>query len=298
MRTVLVTGATGFLGSYVLPELKKAGFAVRCLVRNAEDSKTLESMGALAVRGDVRARASLSRALKGVDVVLHMAAVVKCSSKQLYYDVNQRGTENLVAACTESGVKRFIHISTHDVTFERGDYSISKLRGEDAVRNSGLDFTILRPTAIYGRGECAFSGLVRSIKCLPVVPIPGKGDAKLQPVYAGDVAGAVMKTIGSKRTIGRTYFVAGPDQITFDELVNAIMSELGTRKTKLHVPLSIARLAAWILERLVANPIVTTDSLELLTCDKTCDCTPAAEDFGYAPTHFRDGIRSMLGADD
>jgi NADH dehydrogenase len=294
-KTILVTGATGFLGSYVLPELKKAGFRLKCLVRNKADAKLLESAGAQVVYGDVRDKSSLTQALRGTDAVLHMAAVLKSSSKKLYYDVNQYGTKNLVDACVENKVRRFIHISTHDVTFERGDYSLSKLKGEEVVKNSKLDFTIFRPTAIYGRGECAFSGLVRSIQRLPIVPIPGSGDAKLQPVYAGDVAKAIVNSINRRNAIGKTYFVADPDTVTFDELVDMIMDVFGTRKPKLHVPVALAKPFVWFYERVIGNPVVTTDSLALLVCDKTCEHSSAPKDLGYTPTRLKDGIRSMLG---
>jgi nucleoside-diphosphate-sugar epimerase len=293
-KIVLVTGATGFLGSYVLPELKKAGFGLKCLVRNKADAKLLESAGAQVVYGDVRDKSSLTQALRGTDAVLHMAAVLKSSSKKLYYDVNQYGTKNLVDACVENKVRRFIHISTHDVTFERGDYSLSKLKGEEVVKNSKLDFTIFRPADIYGRGECALSGMARLIKSLPVVPIPGKGDAKLQPAYAGDVATAIAKAISNSKSIGKTYFIAGPDQIAFEELVDSIMGELGIKKAKVHVPLAVVKPLVRVYEKVAGNPFMTTDSLELFTRDKTCDYSPAARDLGYSPMHLKDGVKIML----
>jgi len=295
IKTVLVTGATGFLGSYVLPALKKAGFDVVCMVRSEDDAARMMQPGVRTVLGDVRDRASLNAAMKGADAVVHMAAVVKSGDSQIYYDVNQRGTENIVAACAEAGVRRIVHVSTHDVTFERGDYSISKLRGEESVRSSGLDYTIIRPTAIYGKGECALSGLVRTIKSLPVVPIPGGGKNEMQPVYAGDVAAAIVGALSNHKASGKVYFVAGPDKVTFEGLTDMIMGDLGIGKAKLHVPLFAARPMAWACERISGDPFITADSLEMMVRDRVCDHETAAKELGYEPTPLKDGIRKMLG---
>jgi len=300
MRKILVTGATGFLGSYVVAELKKMKYDFKCLVRKEGDAYLLEKEGIQIVYGDVTNKPSLISALKGVDTVLHMAGVIKSSSKELYYDVNERGTKNLVEACEENKVKKMVHISTQDVVFQQGDYSISKLKGEEVVKNSALAFTVFRPTVIYGAGECGLKDLVSLIRNFPIVPVLGNGQNKFQPVYAGDVAKAIVKAvvepkdITKDKTRGRTYSIGGPDRITFDELVDLIMKELKIKKAKIHVPALLLKPFVQVYEKVAPNPFMTVDSLKLLTCDKTCDNSAAITDLGYKPIHFKDGIKYML----
>lgn len=291
---ILVTGGTGFLGGYVLRSLSDAGYSPKVLVRNGVDAAKLEGLGVDVVYGEMRDKPSLERALGGAIAVVHMAAVVKSNSKQLYYDVNELGTRNLVAACAEKGVNRIVHVSTQDVTFMRGDYALSKMKGEEAVKNSGLEFTIIRPTAIYGRGDCALSGMLNLIRKFPVVPIPYGRDSRIQPVYAGDVATAITKSIGSKNSIGKTYTVAGPDIFTYGELADAIMVGLAVKKPKILMPFWVMKPFVGIYERLSSNHLVTVSSLELMSCDKTCDHSSAAASLGYVPTRFKEGMKDML----
>ena len=291
---VLVTGGAGFLGGYVMRYMFDAGYSPKALVRSSEDAAKLQALGAGVVYGDLRDKTSLERALDGTVAVVHMAAVVKSNSRQLYYDVNELGTRNLIEACVKKGVKRMVHVSTQDVTFMRGDYALSKLKGEEAVKSSALEFTIIRPTAIYGKGECALSGMLNLIRKLPVVPVPYGKDSRIQPVYAGDVAIAITNSIGNRNSIGKTYTVAGPDVFTYGELADAIMVGMGVKKPKILIPFWIMKPLVRVYERLSSNPFVTTDSLELMSCDKTCDHSSAAESLGYVPTSFKDGIGEML----
>lgn len=293
MRT-LVIGATGFLGSYVAKELKDAGISFRCLVRQGSDTKILKKLGIPTIYGDIRHKNTLKKAIKEADTVINMAAILSASSKRLYYDVNYKGVRNIVEVCTRYKVKRLIHVSTGDVIFRRGDYSISKLKGEEAVRKSNLDFTILRPTAIFGKGECDLTTLLYLVRRLPIIPVIGDGKNKLQPVYARDVAKAIVKIIKSKKTVGKTYSLGGSDQISLNSLLDLIMKELGVKKAKMHIPVSFATPFVQVYERVVPNPFITLDKMTLLTYDKICDNSEAIRDLKLNPTGINKGIKYLL----
>jgi nucleoside-diphosphate-sugar epimerase len=291
---VLVTGATGFLGSHVVEVLKKEGIDFRCLARMDSNTNFLESLSAPISYGDLREKGSLKNALKDVDTVLHMAGVIKSSSRKTYYDVNYLGTKSLVEACKKLGVRRFVHVSTQDIIFSLGDYSISKMMGESIVRSSGLDFTILRPTAIYGDGEGSLKELACLIKTMPIVPIIGSGTNKFQPVYVDDVAKAVLKVLKARKTIGKIYSLGGSERISFNGMTDIIMREFGVKKPKLHIPSMLAELLIRTYELSTDNPSMTACGIKLMGYDKICDNSSAIKDFGYNPIGFKKGVKYLV----
>jgi len=292
---IFVTGATGFLGSYLVSELKRRKLYLKCLVREDSDINLLKKLKVKLVYGDIRNKNDLKTVLKGVNIVIHLAGIITSSSQNLYYDVNVRGTKNLIEACKENKVKRFIHVSTQDVVFKRGAYSISKLQGEEAVKNSKLEFTIFRPTTIYGEGNCGLKNLVDMIKRSPLIPIMGSGKNKLQPVYVKDIVKAIVKTIKIDKTIGKVYFLGGAERISFNDLINLILRKLQLKKIKIHLPLTLVKSMAYLYEKVIPNPTFTVDKITLLTYDKICDNSLAERDLNFKPIDIRSGIKFLIG---
>jgi nucleoside-diphosphate-sugar epimerase len=169
---ILVTGATGFLGTHLGRELRQRGMAFAVFARSAQKARSYLDAGIEVCRGDLLDRASCDAATRGRDVVLHLAAAADVSDAAVNERVNVGGLQTLLRACCDNGVRRFIFVSSTCAGRERRDaYGETKLRGERLVRDSRIAHTILRPTMIYGRGSKEFETFVRVIQLSPVVPL-------------------------------------------------------------------------------------------------------------------------------
>jgi nucleoside-diphosphate-sugar epimerase len=297
LHRILVTGSTGFLGRRLVPALTDCGYEVRCLIRKDGSSGNGPHPTVSYAVGDVTDKESLVRALEGIDAVVNLAAVVRSSDRDLYYRVNRDGVVNLIQSCVDADVGRIIHMSTQDVVFDTGDYSKSKLLGEKAIESSSTRFTILRPTAIYGEDYEKGTGLgslIRMVKNLPFVPMIGDGRSKIQPVYIGDVVKSITASLANDNTIGKSYFIGGPDEVTYEQLVDIIMEAAGLRKIKLFVPGPMLLFGARLLESVMDSPPITRDAIRLLMMDKTCPIVEMKRDLVPDPVGLEDGMSKIL----
>jgi len=291
---IFITGATGFLGSHLVVGLKRKRLDFKCLVRRNSDISLLKKLKIKFVYGNLGDKNNLKNILKDMNIVIHLAGIINSSSKNLYHDINFSGTKNLIEACKKNNVRRFIHISTQDVDFTKGLYSISKLQGEEVVKGSELNFTIFRPTMIYGEGSCDLKDLINLIKKTYIVPIVGSGKNKFQPVYVGDIVKAIIKSIGNEKTIGKTYYLGGADKITYNNLIDLIIKRLQLKRIRIHLPIIFMKSIVWIYEKIVTNPSFTVDKIVLLTYDKTCDISLAEKDLRFKPIGIRNGIKHFI----
>lgn len=287
---ILVTGATGFVGKYLIKKLSKKE-KIRCLTR--EDINLGENIEV--VIGDLTDVASLERATKNVFTVIHLAAIIKSSRREEFEKVNVKGTQNLVEACVKNRVKRFIHISSHDSTLgDRYDYAYSKLKSEEVVKNSGLEYIILRPTVIYGKGDKESLGMLfNMIKNYSFAPVIGSGEYELQPVHVEDVVDVILRCLKLKKA-NKTYFVAGPKSLTFNEIIDNVSEALSKRVVKIHFPLFILRILLKPYEMISRNPSLTYKKLLAATENKTCDISETKKELGFKPATFKEGLKKTL----
>lgn len=282
---ILVTGATGFVGRNIVNELDQAGYAVRALARPGADTTPIAGRIAEMAAGDVTDLASLRQAARGCRAVIHLVAIRRQWGPRTFASITAQGTRNAVAAAVEAGVEHFVHMSALGLTDQPDTgYMQAKQAAEEAVRASGLRYTIFRPSFILGAGGFIeeYADLIRKA---PVVPIPGHGRFPVQPVDARDVAAAFRRALEAPAAAGQTYDLAGPERTTFEGLITAIMQALGVKKPKLHVPLALMRPVAAVLQRLTPNPPATTDEIKLLVAGNVGNPEPAARDLGlqYTP---------------
>jgi uncharacterized protein YbjT (DUF2867 family) len=207
MNRALVTGATGFTGSHTVPLLIDRGYSVRCLVRASSDRSVLAGNAVEWFQGDLADPHALKLAMKGTDLLVNVASI------------GFGHAPDIVDAALATGVKRAVFLSTTAIFTSLKAPSIAvRIIAEDAIKNSGLAYTILRPTMIYGgsrdRNMCR---LVRYLLRWPVMLIPGDGRNLQQPVYVNDVATAIVEAISTDRTIGKSYNVPGPKALTFKD---------------------------------------------------------------------------------
>jgi uncharacterized protein YbjT (DUF2867 family) len=297
MQRVFVTGATGFVGRAVVHALRAEGHAVRCLVRRGSELE-LRGLGAVErVEGDVLVRRGLEEDIAGCQSVIHLVGIIREAPTRgvTFENVHTQGTCNVLDAAVSAGVRRFVHVSALGTRAGAASrYHQTKWAAEEAVRGSGLAWTILRPSIIYGRGDGFVTVLARMVRRLPVVPVIGTGRNLLQPVPVAHVAEGCARALSLPITEKHAYDVAGPDRLTMLELLDVIGAALGRRRVrKAHIPLSVMRPLARALHALPGFP-VTPDQLIMLEEDSVGDPAAFHQHFGLEPMRLRRGIDHML----
>jgi NADH dehydrogenase len=300
---VLVTGGTGFVGRHVLRELHRAGHEIFFLSRRGHSAACYaieEEFSGNIRSGDILDPKSLPEAVAGIDAMIHLVGIISEVGGQTFENVHTRGTENLIRAAQQAGVKRFIHMSalgTRPNAVAR--YHQSKWKAEETVRQSGLDWTIFRPSIIYGPGDGFVNLFAKMIRRSPIVPIIGSGESKLQPIAVENVAKAFVGALKEARSVGQTYALAGPEVFTLNQIVDHISASLNRKRLKLHIPLPLARIQASLLEFLFGKllrkaPPLNRDQVLMLQEDNVGDGKPADALFSLQHGTFREGIERYV----
>ena len=293
MSTILVTGANGFVGRHVVLRLLADGHRVVGLVRDADGAEGLltilsdEQRAAVTIRhGDVTRPETLPAALDGVDVVVHLAAIPRDwrGGADLRL-VNTEGTRFVVEAMRDARVRRLVHVGALGVEDDPAlHYASSKAKGEAIVRASGLDWTILKPSLQFGPGDGFFNVIAGLVRLSPgVVPVPGRGDARFQPIHVDDVARVVATSIADPSTIGGVFELGGPRYWTYREITQEVLSALGARRLILPMPVPLIRLVAGSAEAVHLPFPVATDQLRQLKLDNIGPLDVIPTRFGFAP---------------
>jgi len=293
MSTVLVTGASGFVGSHTVPALIEAGHEVVALVRteHAADTvtKRLTAAQRSAVRtrtGDVTLAQTLPPALDGVDAVIHLVAIPRDlrGGADLRL-VNTEGTRALVEAMQAAGVLRLVHIGAMGVQDVPDlHYASSKAKAEALVREAGLDWTILKPSLQFGPGDGFFNIIADLVRLSPgLVPVPGRGDSRFQPVAVSDVARAIVASLADPSTIRQSIELGGPRYWTYREITGEVLRALGKRRLIVPMPVPLIRLVAGVSEAVHLPFPVATDQLRQLRLDNIGALDAIESRFGFAP---------------
>jgi NADH dehydrogenase len=289
---LLLTGATGLVGSALLPRLTAAGRPVRCLVRDPR------RLGAERVRvqlalGDLSDPPSFRNALRGVDTVVHLAAAIRDQSGGSIEELNAVATWRMVQAARRAGVGRFVFFSAQSASaHNRARFMRAKALAERAVAESGVPHTIFAPSIVYAPGD-VFLALLERMALLPVVPISGSGRALFQPIWAQDVADCVMAALERPDAAGR-YELSGPETLSYDAIVELALRAAGRPRPLVHVPLGVVSRSLRTLEALMrSNAFATWDEAELMEVTMTsARGTADAQALGVAPRRMAD----VLGA--
>jgi uncharacterized protein YbjT (DUF2867 family) len=300
---VFVTGATGFVGQEISRLLQSAGHSIRILARNPGARKTRKFIAELNPEihtGDVTNADSLRRALREMDAIIHLVGIISEVGNSTFENLHTRGTENMVRAALDQGVNRFVHMSalgTRPNAVAR--YHRSKWVAEERVRASGLDFTIFRPSLIYGPNDGFVNLFAKIIRLSPVVPLIGRRDALFHPLPVQAVAKGFVRAATENLSVGQTYDLCGEQRLTLAEMIDTICSVLGKRRVKIRVPNALARFQAMILEWffpavLRQSPPLNRDQLLMLQEDNIGDPKPARDLFELNWSDFRNGISSYL----
>lgn len=294
---VFVTGGTGFVGNEVLRQLVAAGHGVRALVRAGSEAKLALREQVEVWPGDVTDPACLVGALDGCDAIIHLVGIIReFPDKGVTFErLHVEGTDNLLIAAQAQGVKRYLHMSSNGTRPNAvAQYHRTKWQAEEAVRASGLDWTILRPSLIFGPGGEFITMLADLIRKMPVVPVIGGGRYRMQPVTVRQVAESFVKALDLPQTIGQTYELGGGQSYSYEEILDLTGAALGKdRVSKLHQPLFMIKPMVRMMEGFVSFPI-TSDQLTMMLEGNVCDPRRWAEEFDIEPESYADGIGRCL----
>jgi uncharacterized protein YbjT (DUF2867 family) len=282
---ILVTGATGFVGPKIVHALREREQPVRSLVRRPGDrsAATLASWGSELVQGDMGDAPSLRRAVEGAEIVVHLVSIRQGSDED-FRRVMEQGTQDLVKAAKDAGVRRFVLMSALGTSEETKDlvpYYRSKWEMERAVRGSGLEHVIFRPSFVFARDGGILPTFRKLARVAPVTPIIGSGRQRIQPIWVDDVAAYFAEGLGNPEAANRTFELGGPDAVTWNEFWQRLKRALGQRRPSVHVPMGLMRLNALVTERLPGNVPLTRDLLTMLEHgDNVVSNVEAVQTFG------------------
>ncbi len=281
---IFVTGATGFTGSRVVPLLLQSGFEVRCLYRATSDRSLLPQPEIEWTLGDVSATQELSALMRGTNALVNIASL------------GFGHADSIITAAKSAGIERAVFVSTTAIftQLNAGSKTV-RVAAENAIQASGLKYTILRPTMIYGsdrdRNICR---LIRWLRILPFFPVFGDGNYLQQPIYVDDVAQAILGSLKSDRTINNSYNIAGKYPLTYNQVIDTIARQLNKRVWKIHVPSTPVVSMLRLFERIRFPFPIKSEQVLRLNENKSFTYDEAQKDFNYQPYSFDEGVKLEL----
>lgn len=266
---IVITGASGYVGSHITQRLIEQGELVRAMVHNrqrAEAKGNLEGLDLEWVEADVTKPETLGEAFEGATTVVHTVAIAIEKGSLTYEEVNYEGTVNVLEAAKKADVRRFINMSQlgadPDIPYR---FLASKGKAQQYVANSDTDWTAFRPSVIWGPEDEFANTFARLVPLSPIIyPIVGSEDSKFQPIWVEDVTTSVVKSIGDAETIGKEYELGGPEILTLEEIEHRTLKAVGAKRLMVPFPMPILRLIVALMETVLPNPPVTRSLLELL----------------------------------
>ena len=294
--TVLVTGATGFLGLRVVQRLLETNHEVRVMVRNPGSESVFSTPPTDVCYGNVSDPDALTEACRGISEVIHLVAVIRGGPRQ-FDAINRQGTANVVAAAKAAGsVRRIVHVSALGAAnVPRLRYLHSKWLGEQEVVNGGLPYVIIRPSLIFGPGDEFTNAVAALVRATPVTPVIGSGNNRLQPIHVADVARCVVSSISGNVRGSRTVEIGGPDQLSYNEILRIVAQVMGRRRLRVNVPIWKMRLPIALMELLTPRPPINSAMLQLITLRNVTEPDSVLREFGFRPRPLAGNIDYVRG---
>jgi nucleoside-diphosphate-sugar epimerase len=284
---ILITGASSTLGKKLTLKLfKMKQFSIRLL----EHRSPVCRGNCEIFPGDLQVFDSLGRACSEIDTVVHLAALTHSSFGKEYFAINEEGTKNLITACKKNNVRRFIFVSSAAASEEGGDYGVSKLRCEEWVRKSGLDWVILRPSEVYGmKMEEGIGKLVAWVEKYPIIPVIGDGSCFMSPVSVDDVVKVMMEILRDDSIKKETLNLCGPEKMTMNELIDRLAEIQKVQIKKIFLPIWFVRFGIGVLS-FFKSSLAFSDQIPRLLCrkDQSIDKTQAI--VSYNPKKIEEGL--------
>lgn len=296
--TVLVTGATGFVGRRLLPRLEAAGFPVRVLLRPGPQSPTLPRglpvEVALASLGDER---GLRAAMVGVETVIHLASAEREGRADRLFTVDVQGTANVAAAAAEAGVGRLVYLS-HLGADRSSAYPLlrAKALAEDAIRASGVPYTILRCGPLFGPEDRFTTALAMTVAILPgLCPLPAGGTTRLHPLWVEDLVTGLLWMLDDSAGLDETHAIGGPEFLSLREVVEVVMRAAGMTRLLVSVSPPYLRALLWLGQRLLPRPPLTTFALDYVAANRTAPLDSMPQVLGLQPSRLETRVEYLRG---
>ncbi|MFA5173806.1 MAG: NAD(P)H-binding protein [Candidatus Pacearchaeota archaeon] len=277
---IFLTGGTGFIGKELLPLISKNN-KVKCLIRKGSNIESINNFKINCVFGDLMDKESFSSHLNKKDIVIHLAT----SHEKGKEDKSFICSRNLIEVCKDKKIKKFIFISSMAANRKSlDDYGKSKLKIEELIKNSGLDYIILRPSIIYNENNLSLIG--KSLKSIPfIIPIIGNGKYKMNPVHIKDVVKSINATIRTQQK-NKIYDIAGAKNISFNEIIEICKKRFKIKKLKVHIPISLVLLICKFI------PLLSPEAIKGVNEDTQADITELKKDLSINPISFEEGIKN------
>ena len=292
---VAITGGTGFVGRHIIERLLRREHELRVLAREPSKHGWLRDRGGVElVQGDLHDQDALRSLVRGAGALVHLAGVIVEIGQQTFERVHAHGTRNAVNAAREASVTRFVQMSALGARPDRSAtaYHRTKAAGEEAVRASGIPHAIMRPSIIAAPGNAALRMMVDMLRFSPVIPVIGNGRYQLQPVTADDVAEAFALAV-ERPDIAGTFDIAGPEALTYHQVLDALERALGVQRRRITVPVSVVRFAAFAGMAIPNLNPITPDQLQMLLEGSTTVNNALPTVFGVPPAPFAAAAREI-----
>jgi len=268
---ITIFGGSGFIGRHVIRKLARRGVRVRAAVRQPNLAGYLKPMGDTGqiepVQANIRYESSIRQAMRGADKVINLVGILHESGPQKFTRVQAEGAGAIARAAAAEGVRKLVHVSAIGADAASPSlYARSKAAGEAAVRQHFPAATIIRPSVVFGPEDDFFNRFAMLARLLPALPLIGGGHTRMQPVYVGDVASAIIHALDDTTTDGKIYELGGPHIYTMKQIMEMVLQQTGRRRLLLPLPFFAARIQAALLQ-LLPKPLLTVDQVRLLEKD-------------------------------
>jgi len=290
-KMILIIGATGFIGLPVVKKLLDTDYKIKCLVRTDSDLSQLKESAAKSKReiifstGNLQSEDSIFGSLKDVDAVIYLVDL-----KNTYF------IRNFLRAISRTETKRAVFISSTTVLVPlKNNIKDLKIESENLIQSSRLNYTILRPTMIYGsRDDRNYSKMINFIKKRGFFVIFGRGDNLIQPIYIEDVADAVVSIIDNGKTFRKTYEICGKEPLKYREMLQIVKRKMGKPFRIIKFPAKLSKFIISLYTKIFKNSSLTPDMIERMEIDKAYPHDEAKKDFDFKPLSFEDGIEKLI----
>ncbi len=275
MAHIFITGGTGFVGRHIIRLALKKGHQVTALIRSIEKARQVlgEESDLKFVKGDISDPESLQQGMKDCDAVIHLVGIIYEIRKKgaVFEAVHYQGTLNVLKAIEKTGIKRLLHMSALGARPNaKARYQKTKWAAEEAIRKSNLQWTVFRPTLIFGPEDDFINKFEKMTRYMPFLPVIGSGKTRFQPIWIEDVANCYVQAIENSNTIGEAYGLGGPEVFTFEDLMKLMLRVKNRKRLILKIPKKLAIFNTKILEKMMDPAPLSMDQLIMLDDDNIC----------------------------
>jgi uncharacterized protein YbjT (DUF2867 family) len=287
-KMILITGATGFVGRALLRRLLEEGRQVGCLLRPSSHERHLPPGAVRVATGTLQDLPALRVAMHGADTVVHLVGARRKQDGHTAEWINHQGTVNLVEAALDAGVRHLIYLS-HIHADRNSAYPLLRGKGaaEAAIRASGLTYTILRSSLIFGPDDGFTTLLAMLLKVIPFLfPLPGDGKTRFQPIHVDDVARCLDGCVGAYHLENVTLSIGGPGHLSYNEILDIVMETMRVGRLRVHLRMPLTRALVSLAALLLPHPPLSREQLDLFSIDNTTDLGNVPRNFDFEPRRF------------